>query len=46
MGRSTRLVDGQVNRRLRIALSIIAGVVLAGVALLAIETFLTASGDW
>jgi hypothetical protein len=35
-----------VNRRLRIALIIIAGAVLAAVVLLTVETFLIGWGDW
>jgi hypothetical protein len=35
-----------VNRRLRIALIVIAGAVLAVMVLLTVETFLIGWGDW
>jgi hypothetical protein len=46
MGCSARLVDGQVNRRLKMALVIAASMVLAMVVLLTLETYLIDWGDW
>ncbi len=45
-GRAWAEGEGKVNRGLRIALSIVAGAVLAVLFLLSIEAFLIDWGDW